>query len=430
MRERGEKQGMKRSKGAALAALCGLLCALTACQLPQEPQTVDEPAVSAWAEGAQTTEEKPEPAPLPEPEPLPQGEAEQILEEVMADSSAVGVSLTVIEDGEVGASAAWGWAVRGERPMTADTKIRAASLSKTAVGLCAMAMAEDGLADLDAPLGTYWGEGVRDPYAQTQPSIRTLMAHASGLKDFGDSEIARVQAEGDFIQLLRLAECGAGDTRGLVLQQLRRLRAGHHPGAVLRAAAGQLFSEPLPGAHGHPASLHAGKLEAEEVAVLYDAYGNVQRTQGQQTGQTIPDEIGLGASYYPGGLTISAVDLAKLVSILAGDGMYNGEALLSPQSVEEMETVQFSVDPGDGTTPFDQCLILRRQEDLLGREELYYHTGSAYGVYALLSYDPNTGDGVVVLTTGAPRQVDDRGLYQLCARLSEQLYAAMEEHEG
>lgn len=109
---------MRRIKGAVLAALCGLLCALTACQLPQEPQTVDEPAVSAWAEGSQTTEEKPEPepAPLPEPEPLTQGEAEQILEEVMAGSSAVGVSLTVIEDGEVGASAAWGWAVRGSGP--------------------------------------------------------------------------------------------------------------------------------------------------------------------------------------------------------------------------------------------------------------------------------------------------------------------------
>ena len=407
---------MKRSKGAALAALCGLLCALTACQVPQEPQAVDEPAVSAWAEGAQTTEEKPEPepAPLPEPEPLTQEEAEQILEEVMADSSAVGVSLTVIEDGEVGASAAWGWAVRGERPMTADTKIRAASLSKTAVGLCAMAMAEDGLADLDAPLGTYWGEGVRDPYAQTQPSIRTLMAHASGLKGLrpegfrGDP--GAVQAEGDFVQRLRLAECGAGDLWSLVLQQLRRLCAGHHPGAVLWSAAGQLFSEPIPGAHGHP--------------------GLPPRREAGGGGSGLPDEIGLGASYYPGGLTISAVDLAKLVSILAGDGMYNGEALLSQQLVEEMETVQFSVDPGDGTTPFDQCLILRRQENLLGREELYYHTGSAYGVYALLSYDPNTGDGVVVLTTGAPRQVDDRGLYQLCARLSEQLYAAMEEHEA
>ena len=39
--------------------------------------------------------------------------------------------------------------------MTPDTKIRIASISKVAVGLCAMAMAEDGLADLDAPLGTY-----------------------------------------------------------------------------------------------------------------------------------------------------------------------------------------------------------------------------------------------------------------------------------
>ena len=414
---------MKRSKGAALAALCGLLCALTACQLPQEPQTVDEPAVSAWAEGSQTTEEK------PEPEPLTQGEAEQILEEVMADSSAVGVSLAVIEDGEVGASAAWGWAVRGERPMTADTKVRAASLSKTAVGLCAMAMAEDGLADLDAPLGTYWGEGVRDPYAQTQPSIRTLMVHASGLKDFGVTRgLSKLRGILSSSSAWRNVEPGTPEAWYYSNFGVCVL------GTTLELSSGQLldsyfqsrFLEPM----GIRASLHAGKLEAEEVAVLYDAYGNVQRTQGQQTGQTVPDEIGLGASYYPGGLTISAVDLAKLVSILAGDGMYNGEALLSPQSVEEMETVQFSVDPGDGTIPFDQCLILRRQEDLLGREELYYHTGSAYGVYALLSYDPNTGDGVVVLTTGAPRQVDDRGLYQLCARLSEQLYSAMEEHEA
>ena len=111
------------------------------------------------------------------------------------------------------------------------------------------------------------------------------------------------------------------------------------------------------------------------------------------------------------------MDLAKLVSILAGDGMYNGDPpfLVRPSRWEEMETVQFSVDPGDGTTPFDQCLILRRQEDLLGREELYYHTGSAYGVYALLSYDPNTGDGVVVLTTGAPRAGGRPGAVISCA---------------
>ena len=62
----------------------------------------------------------------------------------------------------------------------------------------------------------------------------------------------------------------------------------------------------------------------------------------------------------------------------------------------------------------------------MGRDNIYYHTGSAYGVFSLLSYDPDTGDGVVVLTIGAPRRVNERGLYALCAELSERLYAAME----
>ena len=78
------------------------------------------------------------------------------------------------------------------------------------------------------------------------------------------------------------------------------------------------------------------------------------------------------------------------------------------------------------SSPFQQCLILRRQEDILGQDVLYYHTGSAYGVFALMTYNPETRNGVVVLTTGAPRNTDDRGLYALCADLSEKLYEKMD----
>ena len=104
----------------------------------------------------------------------------------MAGSSAVGVSLAVIEDGEVGASAAWGWA--GPRPAAHDGGHQGAG------GL----PQQDGGGPVRVwpwrrtvwptwtpPWGHTEGGGVRDPYAQTQPSIRTLMAHASGLKDFG-----------------------------------------------------------------------------------------------------------------------------------------------------------------------------------------------------------------------------------------------------
>ena len=206
-------------------------------------------------------------------------------------------------------------------------------------------------------------------------------------------------------------------------------------GTTLELSSGQLldsyfqsrFLEPM----GIRASLHAGKLEAEEVAVLYDAYGNVQRTQGQQTGQTVPDEIGLGASYYPGGLTISAVDLAKLVSILAGDGMYNGEALLSKQSVEEMETVQFSVDPGDGTTPFDQCLILRRQEDLLGRGgALLPHGQRLRGVRPAVLLTPIPGTGWWSSPPEPPGRWTTGGCTSCAPACRNNYMPPMEEHEA
>ena len=46
------------------------------------------------------------------------------------------------------------------------------------------------------------------------------------------------------------------------------------------------------------------------------------------------------------------------------------------------------------------------------------------------TFDPDTGDGVVVLTTGTPRQADEHGLYALCSQLSADLYARMEEEDA
>ena len=437
---------MHLRNGIALAALAALLAALPACQTTEDSSAPQDPAVSAGAwssqEPAPSDVSQPEPEPEPEPEPLTQAEVAQVLEEVMAGYSAIGVSAAVIEDGMPGASAAWGWAVNGEEAMTPDTKVRVASLSKVIVGMCAAAMAEDGLADLDAPLSAYWGSSVQDPYAQTQPSIRTLMSHSSGIKDFsltrGVSKLRRILSSPSSWRGVEPGSPEAWYYSNFGASVL---------GSTLELASGQLLDDYLQSRFLQPldirASLYAGRMAPEEVAVLYGSGGTILRTRGQQAGQTVPTEIGAGSTYYPGGLTISAKDLATLVSVLSNDGAYQTDvqaagdsdvavsvSCLSPESVEAMETAQFSVTPENGTAPFDQCLVLRHQEDLLGRDQLYYHTGNAYGVYSLLTYDPDTGDGVVVITTGAAYRVDDRGLYELPAQLSQALYAKMEEHDG
>ena len=108
------------------------------------------------------------------------------------------------------------------------------------------------------------------------------------------------------------------------------------------------------------------------------------------------------------------------------DGEYQGEQLLSPEAVAYLETpLEQPVTYKEST--FCQCRPLRLQYGMYGREAIYYHTGSAYGFYGLLSYDPATGDGVVVFTTGADGVTDEYGVYAVCAEIARAVYSPAQE---
>lgn len=417
-----------------LALALSLACLLSGCTAPAASRPEDssgsasqgEPGPAADSGSASSQPQEPPAPPVPQLQ-LTQTDVDEALADVMEDFSAVAVSVAAIENGQLSQSGAWGWAIRDEREMTADTKLRVASLSKVAVGMCAMAMAQEGILDLDAPLSAYWGESVQNPYTQAQPTARTLMSHSSSVKSLeisrGLSHLTSLLSRGSSWRSVDPGDVGGWYYSNFGVCVL---------GTTLELASGQVlddyfqrhFCQPM----GLTASFFGGNLEEESLATLYNP-SSVGRTAAAQAGESIPDQIGDGASWYPGGLTISAVDLAKLVAVLANGGEYEGVSYLEPRTVAEMETPQFQVDPGE-TSVFDQCLILRRQENILGRDQIYYHTGSAYGVFSLLTFDPDTGDGVVVLTTGTPRQADEHGLYALCSQLSADLYARMEEEDA
>lgn len=417
-----------------LALALSLACLLSGCTAPAASRPEDssgsasqgEPGPAADSGSASSQPQEPPAPPVPQLQ-LTQTDVDEALADVMEDFSAVAVSVAAIENGQLSQSGAWGWAIRDEREMTADTKLRVASLSKVAVGMCAMAMAQEGILDLDAPLSAYWGESVQNPYTQAQPTARTLMSHSSSVKSLeisrGLSHLTSLLSRGSSWRSVEPGDVGGWYYSNFGVCVL---------GTTLELASGQVlddyfqrhFCQPM----GLTVSFFGGNLEEESLATLYNP-SSVGRTAAAQAGESIPDQIGDGASWYPGGLTISAVDLAKLVAVLANGGEYEGVSYLEPRTVAEMETPQFQVDPGE-TSVFDQCLILRRQENILGRDQIYYHTGSAYGVFSLLTFDPDTGDGVVVLTTGTPRQADEHGLYALCSQLSADLYARMEEEDA
>lgn len=329
---------------------------------------------------------------------------------------AVGVQVAVIENGAVTDTYEYGWAVKGSTPMTSRHKLRTASLSKVMVGLSAAILREEGVVDYDTDIGTYWGVTLRKPV-----TIRSILTHTSTLIN---SESAAWDYSGVKAQLTSAAGYGGGTPGDLknwsynnhafgILGQTLELAAGRYLDDVL----GQRLLTPL----SADCAFAAGEVSQPELITPLYRVNSLGRSASSLQNVRRWKFPGASGRQFAGGFTSSAADMAKLVAVLAGDGCFEGVRLLEADSVTLMESHPWQAVPGGSY----QALPMRHRLDLYGREGLFYHTGSAYGVYNLLSYDSSTGDGVVVLTMGASGAKDAYGIYAICGEISKTIYDAI-----
>lgn len=338
----------------------------------------------------------------------------QLLETTAEKYGAMGVQLAILEKGEVVDSFAWGWAIQDVEPMSVEHKLRIASLSKIALGLATQLLQEEGVVELDRDIGQYWGVTLQRPV-----TLQHILTHTSCVKDYATSasrEYADVKN--------RLQKGGfSGATPGDMDDWHYNNYAFAVLGMTLELAAGETVDEVLHRRlYQHmdiDAAFAGGHLQNREmIATLYRSGGVISRTAQMQSGMTRDNTPGATGTYFAGGMLCSAYDFAKLLSLLAKDGSYQGQSLMMPQSIASMER-RMDMSAPDGSY---QAHPMRARENLYGRSLIFYHTGSAYGVYNCASYDPNTGDGVVVLTTGASGSKDKYGIYKICAELNSYIY--------
>lgn len=344
------------------------------------------------------------------------------IDHVAASYDAVGVQVAVIEDGIVTDTYNYGWATKGTDPMTSEHKIRVASISKVAVAINAMKMQEQGVVDINTNIGNYWGA---NPYKAI--TLKSLLTHTSTLKPLSYSSTR----EGTLSQLTSSGSYNSGTVGNSSTWGYNNYAAGV-AGSTLEVASGQVLDsyakENVFGPLGMDAAFSSGLLnDTSKLATLYHSNGNVARsvlTAANLKGRTIP---GCNTNVFAGGLTCSAQDLAKLMAMLANDGTYDSVQVLTPASVSAIESRLFTKSEYGGS--FYQCMPLRYKAGLYGESGLYYHTGNAYGVLALASYNPDTRDGVVVLTTGMSDyntvpacSRDAQGIYEICSKLTEYVY--------
>ncbi len=343
------------------------------------------------------------------------------IDEIAAKYRASGVQVAVIEKGTVTDTFTYGWAVPNEVPMTDRHKIRVASITKVAVGMAAMHLWDQGTVDLDADISGYWGCRFQNPqYPDTPITLRALLSHTSSIRAFGDDVS---YSHGMALSKLLSAEGYAKVKPGAISSWTYNNYGFGVLGMTLELAAGQhldqVMEEGFWSLMGIDAAFEGGMVADQTKLVPLVSYGgSAVHTVEDQRRQHRPASPGGHGTGFAGSLTISAQDLAQMTALLANDGRYEGLPLLSERAVEQMETRLGLV----SSLGFYQCYPLRSQDGLYGRSTLCYHTGGAYGVLSILSYDPVARDGVVAVTIGARATKDDRGIAAVCGEISQIVY--------
>ncbi|MBQ7354139.1 MAG: serine hydrolase, partial [Clostridia bacterium] len=211
---------------------------------------------------------------------------EAVLREAAEKYGAVGIQVAVISGGRVGATAEYGWAVKDERLMAQDTKIRVASLTKTLIGMITFRLIEDGKLELDADISEYIGVDVRNPAYPDDPiTLRMLLTHTSSMKNVGyvtslSGLQKQLQKESTF-QNYRPGEKFAYNNFAIgVLGAICEIVTGQPMNTLVK----EYFFEPM----GIVASLAPSELDASSLAVIYNSSGEVGRSIEAQQSIELP----------------------------------------------------------------------------------------------------------------------------------------------
>lgn len=367
---------------------------------------------------APPTETEPEPT-LPPAPVLDDDAIQDMVDYVASQYGAVGLQVAVVNNGQIAGLYATGWATKNETPMTPQHKLRVASISKIIIGLAAMKLQDQGIVTLGSDISTFWDTTARNPrYPDVPITIDCLLTHTSTVTPYANDGPMDYNTVRDRLTYgYGYGIPGDIGSWGYNNYGFRLL------GMTLELAANQsldqYLKENLFSQMGIDAGFYPGDLENTELlATLYWESNYAARSLQEQMNMHAPDTPGADGFHYSGGLTISAAELAKIMTLLINDGVYNGQAVVSSVAVAQMEEY-LPYQLYDGTY---QARPMSYIPQLYGREGIYFHTGSGWGVYNCFSYDPISGDGVVVLTNGASGGTNSYGIYMVCDAINEYVY--------
>lgn len=350
---------------------------------------------------------------------------EKGLKEIADAYQAVGLAVVVIKDNQPIYKKAIGLQDLDKKTaLTTKQLFRIASISKSFSATAILQLVDQGRISLDDDFGKLVGFPIRNPkYPEDVITLRMVLSHTSSINDnngYFDLDVINPTKNPDW-------EKGYNDYRPGEGYEYCNLNF-NMVGSVLEQQTGIRFDQYIDQQILQPLQLTGGycvdSLDANKFVKLYD-YDSLTNSFKEQPAayNNRSEEIKkyvLGEStpvFSPtGGMKISPEDLARYMQMHMNYGKYQGGRILTEESSKLMQT-KLSNQEGYG-------LALKETETLIPGHHLVGHTGSAYGLYSAMFFDPQSKYGFVVVTNGCVPTYEN-GQLAILARTINYLYLSL-----
>lgn len=320
---------------------------------------------------------------------------------LMEQYRAVGMSVAVVKDNKIIYNRSFGYKNPDDKTIIQNTDIfRIASISKSFTATSLMQLVEQGRISLKDEVTKLVGFKVNNPkYPDVPITLEMILSHTSSINDkngYFTLDAINPDKNPDWAKCYNDYKPGEG-------YQYCNLNF-NMAGAILERVSGERFDQYVKMHILQPLHLYGGyivdSLDCSRLVPLYEYNDSAKRFEAAPAAYASPKaklvsyQQGYNTPVFSptGGMKISALDLAKYMMMHMNYGSSNGVQIISEASSRTMQTKRSDKE--------NYGLALWSTDQLIDGITMTGHTGSAYGLYSIMFFQPEQKFGFVVITNG------------------------------
>lgn len=338
-----------------------------------------------------------------------QNELANKIKEAMERNKTVGLSVAVVKDGKLHFVESYGLKnIEKNIPLQTQDIFRIASISKSFTATGIMQLVDAGKFKLEDDISDLIGFKVRNPkFPNTKITLKMLLSHTSSLSDkegYFELDVLNPEKNENWANVFNDYEPGSEyQYCNLNFNML---------GAVIERYTQKRFDNYIVENILDPLQIYGGfcvdSLDNNLFTNLYsyqaktDSFTHSPAAYNPRSEEIKNYTLGYSTPIFSptGGMKISAKDLAQYMIMHMNYGSSNGKTIISERSSKLMQTpVLESSNYG---------LALNVKDNYIQGEKMVGHTGSAYGLFSNMYFQPEEKFGFVIITNGTkPNYTDE-----------------------